>query len=203
MEWKVIYVGSAEDSRHDQILEEVLVGPVPVGVNKFVLQSEPPNFSDIPEDDVLGVTVVLVTCSYKDQEFVRVGYYVNNESCEELSSGEEQEYPSRPLDFSKITRQILSEKPRVTRFPIHWTNSNLTNHEEAVNEKDSKANPLISECDEDILDMEREDDMVEDEEEEDDGDSEDVDIDLEAASGEEEEEDRSSPLEMHSMIVME
>ena len=38
LEWKVTYVGCAESEEHDQILEEVLVGPVPMGVNKFVLQ---------------------------------------------------------------------------------------------------------------------------------------------------------------------
>lgn len=162
----------------------MLVGPVPVGVNKFVLQSEPPNFTEIPDNDILGVTVVLVTCSYKDQEFVRVGYYVNNESCEEPSVGEEQEYPSRPLDLSKITRQILSDKPRVTRFPINWTNSILKNQEHAIDEKDCIANQVATECEEDALDMEQEED-----DEEDDGDSEDLDIDLEEASGEEEDEE--------------
>jgi histone chaperone ASF1 len=29
--------------------------------------------------EVLGVTVVLLTCSYREQEFIRVGYYVSNE----------------------------------------------------------------------------------------------------------------------------
>lgn len=38
LEWKITYVGSAEDESRDQILEEVLVGPVPVGTNKFVFQ---------------------------------------------------------------------------------------------------------------------------------------------------------------------
>lgn len=33
----MIYVGSAEDTRYDQVLEEVDVGPIPIGVNKFVL----------------------------------------------------------------------------------------------------------------------------------------------------------------------
>jgi len=46
LEWKVMYVGSAEDSRHDQILEDVLVGPVPDGVlfyrvNHHILQKNP------------------------------------------------------------------------------------------------------------------------------------------------------------------
>ena len=29
--------------------------------------------------DVVGVTVILLTCSYRSQEFIRVGYYVCNE----------------------------------------------------------------------------------------------------------------------------
>jgi len=36
LEWKVVYVGSASDGKYDQELDSVLVGPIPVGVNKFV-----------------------------------------------------------------------------------------------------------------------------------------------------------------------
>ena len=117
LEWKVTYVGSAEDSTCDQVLDEVFVGPVPVGINKFVLQADAPDISQIPSSDLIGVTVVLVTCSYKEQEFCRVGYYVNNEYTGELAEGEE--VPT-PIDMTKVTRQILSDKPRVTRFPINW-----------------------------------------------------------------------------------
>jgi len=38
IEWKVIYVGSASSDQYDQELDSVLVGPVPLGVSKFVLQ---------------------------------------------------------------------------------------------------------------------------------------------------------------------
>ena len=38
LEWKLIYVGSAESSDYDQILDSVLVGPVPGGRHKFVFQ---------------------------------------------------------------------------------------------------------------------------------------------------------------------
>mmetsp|Transcript_11042 Transcript_11042/g.24343 ORF Transcript_11042/g.24343 Transcript_11042/m.24343 type:complete len:237 (-) Transcript_11042:152-862(-) len=117
LEWKVLYVGSAEDTSHDQVLDEILVGPIPVGINKFVLQADAPDISQIPEGDVLGVTVVLVTCSYREKEFVRVGYYVNNEYTEPVD--EEKGVPM-PLDMSKVRRVVLSEKPRVTRFPIQW-----------------------------------------------------------------------------------
>lgn len=117
LEWKVLYVGSAEDTSHDQVLDEILVGPIPVGINKFVLQADAPDISQIPEGDILGVTVVLVTCSYREKEFVRVGYYVNNEYTEEY---DEEAGPPKPLDMSKVKRSVLAEKPRVTRFPIQW-----------------------------------------------------------------------------------
>ena len=122
LEWKVTYVGSAEDSSCDQILDEVFVGPVPVGVNKFVLAASPPDITQIPQADLIGVTVVLVTCSYKEQEFCRVGYYVNNEYTGELAEGEEIPVP---VDVSKVVRHILSDKPRVTRFPISWSDAAL------------------------------------------------------------------------------
>lgn len=38
LEWKLIYVGSAEDDTYDQLLESVFVGPVNVGGFRFVLQ---------------------------------------------------------------------------------------------------------------------------------------------------------------------
>lgn len=117
LEWRVLYVGSAEDTTHDQVLDEVLVGPVPVGVNKFVLQADPPDVSKIPENDVLGVTVVLVTCNYRGKEFVRVGYYVSNEYAEPY---DEETGPPKPLDLGKVRRAVLADKPRVTRFQIKW-----------------------------------------------------------------------------------
>ena len=29
--------------------------------------------------DLMEVTVILLTCSYLEQEFIRIGYYVNND----------------------------------------------------------------------------------------------------------------------------
>ncbi|KAJ0412775.1 hypothetical protein ATCC90586_002405 [Pythium insidiosum] len=119
LEWKITYVGSAEDESRDQILEEVLVGPVPVGTNKFVFQSDAPNPDLIPEEDKIGVTVVLVTCSYRGREFVRVGYYVNNDYADPFLL----ENPPARVDVARLQRNILADKPRVTRFPIDWASS--------------------------------------------------------------------------------
>jgi len=103
-------------SEHDQELDSLLVGPIPVGVNKFVFEADPPNTARIPTTEILGVTVILLTCSYDEREFVRVGYYVNNEYTDESLANEP---PPKP-DLDKIRRNILAEKPRVTRFAIKW-----------------------------------------------------------------------------------
>ncbi|KAK3704483.1 Histone chaperone asf1, partial [Vermiconidia calcicola] len=116
LEWKLTYVGSATSSEHDQELDSLLVGPIPVGVNKFVFEADPPNTSRIPATEILGVTVILLSCSYDDREFVRVGYYVNNEYMDEALAAEP---PAKPV-IEKVRRNILAEKPRVTRFAIKW-----------------------------------------------------------------------------------
>ncbi|KAK6151024.1 hypothetical protein DH2020_015956 [Rehmannia glutinosa] len=117
LEWKLIYVGSAEDETYDQLLESVLVGPVNVGNYRFVLQADPPDPSKIREEDIIGVTVLLLTCSYVGQEFIRVGYYVNNDYDDEKL----REEPPQKILIDKIQRNILSDKPRVTKFPLIFT----------------------------------------------------------------------------------
>ncbi|XP_042549728.1 histone chaperone ASF1B [Dipodomys spectabilis] len=119
LEWKLIYVGSAESEAFDQILDSVLVGPVPAGRHMFVFQADAPNPSLIPETDAVGVTVVLITCTYHGQEFIRVGYYVNNE----YPNPELRENPPPKPDFSQLQRNILASNPRVTRFHINWENT--------------------------------------------------------------------------------
>ena len=79
LEWKLIYVSCPGDEELDQELDDCLVGPVPVGVNSFEFEGSPPDPSKIPSEDVLGVAALILTGSYNDQEFVRVGYYQNTE----------------------------------------------------------------------------------------------------------------------------
>ncbi|XP_018324790.1 histone chaperone asf1 [Agrilus planipennis] len=132
LEWKMIYVGSAESEEHDQILDSVYVGPIPEGKHMFVFQADPPDVTRIPENDAIGVTVVLLTCCYKGQEFIRVGYFINNE----YSDVELRENPPSPPQFDKVTRNILASEPRVTRFKINW--------EETTNQESSTTNNEIN-----------------------------------------------------------
>jgi histone chaperone ASF1 len=121
-------VGSSESSEYDQILEEVLVGPVTAGCHKFVLQADAPDPTKLAE--ILGVTVVLIACSYQNHEFVRIGYYVNNEREQNMvqqvpfdddDDMQHQEDVLTSLDeLPQVIRTTLADKPRVTRFSIPW-----------------------------------------------------------------------------------
>ncbi|KAM1956332.1 hypothetical protein ACFX16_025762 [Malus domestica] len=124
--WKLIYVGSAEDETYDQLLESVLVGPVNVGNYRFVLQADPPDPSKIRDEDIIGVTVLLLTCSYIGQEFIRVGYYVNNDYDDEQL----REEPPPKVLIDRVQRNILSDKPRVTKFPINFQPENSESGEQ-------------------------------------------------------------------------
>lgn len=76
------------------------------------------------------MTVVLITCTYHGQEFIRVGYYVNNE----YPDPELRENPPSKPDFSQLQRNILASNPRVTRFHINWDNN--TDSLEAIENQD-------------------------------------------------------------------
>ena len=138
MEWKMIYIGSAEDKKYDQVLETIEIdGPFHLGSMKFEFIGEAPDINQIPETEVLGVTAIILCCSYNNQEFFRCGYYLNN-----IYDNEEMNLnPPEKVDKSHIIRSLLADKPRITRFDIDWDN-------EAVNkncgqEKDINENYMF------------------------------------------------------------
>lgn len=42
LNWKLVYVGSSESEKYDQVLEDVVVGPIFRGPNEFVLNAPCP-----------------------------------------------------------------------------------------------------------------------------------------------------------------
>ena len=189
LEWKVIYVGSAEDANADQSLEEVMVGPVPIGINKFVLQAAAPDYSLIQQEDLIGVTVVLVTCSFKDQEFIRIGYYVNNEYPDY-----DPENPPTAIEVTKLFRTILADQPRVTRFNVDWTGKGTI-------DQPILTEGMIDENDENEEVMAMDQDEEEDDEEEEDGDD-NEEVDLEDEEGAADEGDILNGSDEHMVMVM-
>jgi histone chaperone ASF1 len=95
----------------------LIVGPVPVGVNSFDFTAAAPQPNLLPStasEEILGVTVLILTASYRDKEFVRVGYYVNTEYEDE----ERRLEPPTQVDFKGLVRNVLVDKPKVTRFSV-------------------------------------------------------------------------------------
>lgn len=176
LEWKLTYVGSSKSLDHDQELDSILVGPVPVGINKFLFKADPPLPELIPASELVSVTVILLSCAYAEREFVRVGYYVNNEyDLEEL-----RENPPAKVQVEHVMRNILAEKPRVTRFNIVWDNEGGDDQPEIV-EDEEEEDEEEDEEEEDEVEEEQEDEEEDDEEmaEEEDEDEE-IDLEKEA-----------------------
>ncbi|CAI5756161.1 unnamed protein product [Candida verbasci] len=165
LEWKLTYVGSSDSLDHDQELDSILVGPVPIGVNSFLFKADAPSPDLIPASELVSVTVIILSCSYNDREFVRVGYYVNNE----YDSEELREAPPAKVQVNHVVRNILAEKPRVTRFNIPWDN----------NENQEAPPPQVEISQEEIEKEEEEDEEEEEEEEDEDEDEADEDEDAE------------------------
>lgn len=188
LEWKLTYVGSSRSLEHDQELDSILVGPVPVGVNKFVFTADPPSAELIPASELVSVTVILLSCSYDGREFVRVGYYVNNEYDDE----ELRENPPAKVQVDHVVRNILAEKPRVTRFNIVWDNENEGDvyPPEQPGVDDEEEEDEAEEDDDNEQDDEEEEEEEEEENEENDGDSsEDIEEDIEEDINKDEDDD--------------
>ena len=168
LEFRLTYVGNAEDAEYDQLLEEVLVGPLVMGINRFVLQAPPPDLSKIANEDLIGVTVVLISCFYQNKEFLKIGYYVANEYMEEFDP---ENYPN-PVNIDLLRRNIAADQPRVTRIPINW----YAGHDENIAYTDAETNVNEEEA---LVDMAAMEDVEGDNEEEGDDDMEGDDVEVE------------------------
>ncbi|KAH8079825.1 ASF1 like histone chaperone-domain-containing protein [Cristinia sonorae] len=145
LEWRLVYVSSPGNEELDQELDDCLVGPVPTGVNSFEFEGCAPDPKKIPPEDVIGISALILTGSYKDQEFVRVGYYQNTEYDDEAL----KENPPEPIRFDLLQRDI-NTKPRVTRFQIKWdVATNQSGATVAAGAATSAAVPSANDLDED------------------------------------------------------
>ncbi len=113
-----------------------------------------------------------------------MGFYVNNE----YETPELQENPPTPHDTSKIRRNILTSKPRVTSFPIEWDTpsaSEAANGIEHMDAQEGQEEEKEEAEEEEVEEEEEEGAEEEEEEEEEDGED-----------GEEEEEEEDLGEEM-------
>jgi histone chaperone ASF1 len=116
LEWKLVYVGSPRSSDFDQVLDSIDIGPLSPSTVKFVFDAPAPDLLKVPEADRFEVSAIYFSVSYREQEFVRIGYYMRHE----YDSEELQENPPDELDIRRVRRTMDMANPHVTRYQIKW-----------------------------------------------------------------------------------
>jgi histone chaperone ASF1 len=61
----------------------------------------------------LGTTAMIISISYNEQEFIRIGYYIHN-----TYTGELEDLTGLALEelLRNAERVVIHEKPRITKF---------------------------------------------------------------------------------------
>ena len=119
VEFKAVWIGSSTSNAFDEVLEECEVGPLAVGANEFVFEHDAANWKRIPPEDLLSVAVLLICVSYKEQEFLRIGYYVNVAYDNETLNQE----PPEHIHIQHLARNVLISKPTLVTKAIDWGTS--------------------------------------------------------------------------------
>lgn len=96
------------------MIDEFDMKNIEPGCMTFNTDSNAPDFSRIPPNEIIGTTAILISVSYEGQEFFRVGYYIINEY-----EDPNAEVPAQ-IQLQKIRRRIIAENPRIMRFEIEW-----------------------------------------------------------------------------------
>ena len=117
LHWKIVYVGSAETSDYDQVQEEFIIDKLPKGEFSFRVETLPPDYTRIKyPDDLLASSVLMISATYRNQEFFRCSYFVFN------SYDDPKLIENIPeiVYIDKICRYILIDKPRIKKTEITW-----------------------------------------------------------------------------------
>lgn len=131
VEWTMSYIGSAQDNKHDQLLDTVEVETV-MATMKFVFEAPSPNLFLVPKEDQLDNSAIIISAKYRAREFCRIGFYMRHEypiefinslrpPSDGLSAIIEPELPvGERLNLQVLQRVVDLENPRVTHYLIDW-----------------------------------------------------------------------------------
>jgi len=115
IEWEVTYIGAPSNPSCDQQLDSFSIGPIPQGTMVFQILANPPDIGKIPRENIFDTTALLVSVTFKKQEFFRIGYFVS--CCYQDPLLVEQQLDEVLVD--KLFRSILTSKPIITSFSIN------------------------------------------------------------------------------------
>lgn len=107
----------------------MLVGPIPAGRHRFIFEDNVNNLSLIPERDITGETVALITCTYHRQELFLVTTTSTMRTMTQSCGGTcpQARILSAPTEHHGL-------KFLMTHFHINWDNN--ADNLEAIENKD-------------------------------------------------------------------
>lgn len=111
-----VWVGSCTSSDYDQLLDTFDIGPLCKGLTEFELECDFPNPEEVPQDELVGLTILIISFQFKQQEFLRVAYYTQVAYLDVSLN----EHPPIPIKKECLGRFITMPQPVVTATPINW-----------------------------------------------------------------------------------
>jgi len=112
---RFVYVQSPTTKDGDDELDVYAIPANRIGKFKVNFLVASPTFYLESLIDVFGITLLLIQFTYLTREFMRIGYYVNNEICGPV---ERDSKSNLFLKINYIERNILKDQPRITKFSI-------------------------------------------------------------------------------------
>ena len=131
LKWKMVYICS-EKKEDDQILNEMQFTP-PIQISQIKLEfiGDPPNIEKIPKKDIIGLSAILLCCSYNEEEFFRCGFYINTS----FDNDEMNLKIPEIIDVNYLIRNIVN-KPRIVIYQIKWDDENDKTDNTNISEKE-------------------------------------------------------------------
>lgn len=108
VEWKIVYVSCPDDRTFDQILLCKNYGAFPEGTHTITLKSEPLNMKLIPQEQLEGISFVLLTGIKQEESYYQTVFTVDNNY---VNVSEKIDSPK-----IKLQRTILTRSQKVFFF---------------------------------------------------------------------------------------
>ena len=117
LEWRFIYVGDPQNSRHDQVLDAITLDRLEYGPNEFEWEVPPPDYAKIPnEHDVFDSSIVVLLALVDNREFFRCSYLIAHEYVDP----DLRENPPEETLWAQLQRRIRVDNPVIKIQPIAW-----------------------------------------------------------------------------------
>lgn len=105
-----------QDAKRDIELDELEVGPFPLGMNRFELEIDAPDFDQLDPANILESTCVTASFRYRKTEFLHVAWVVD---AKWVNPAYQDNMPE-VITADMLLREVLLKKTVVTRDGVDW-----------------------------------------------------------------------------------